>query len=72
MIHYDSISTSEHLIKLSRKALGTLIECKNIREDLAGGSCHANQCKNIPENCEEKEHFYHRESYPNLRMSKHY
>ena len=57
MIHYDSISTSEHLIKLSRKALDALIEFKNIREDLGGENCHANQCNNIPENCEGKEHF---------------
>ena len=57
MIHYDSISTFEHLIKLSRKALDALIEFKNIREDLGGENCHANQCNNIPENCEGKEHF---------------
>lgn len=65
-IHYDYIKTSDNLIAASKSAQQTLIECKNIRENLGGENHHIEQCRGIPSNADEvstTELYFHRECY---------
>jgi hypothetical protein len=50
--------------------LDTLIECKNIWVSLGGANAHEIQCKNIPENCDGKEYFFHRQCYQKFTLAK--
>ena len=63
IIHYDTIKTSENLIRISESSYETLLECKTIRESLGGENCHSEQCSGIPTNVDNKECYYHRECY---------
>ena len=71
-IHYDTIKTSENLVKASTTALQTLEECKSIREGLGGDNHHPQQCSNIP-HCEDLEVvdvYYHRKCYQKFTYAK--
>ena len=49
IIHYDFITTSDQLIKVSQASLKTLTESKEIRESLGQENHHEEQCNGIPE-----------------------
>ena len=63
IIHYDFITTSDQLIKVSQASLKTLTESKEIRESLGQENHHEEQCNGIPEALGERSLFYHRECY---------
>jgi hypothetical protein len=48
IIHYDFLSTSDKMTRLSEVSFKTLTECKKIRESLGGENHHEDQCKGIP------------------------
>ena len=63
IIHYDFITTSDQLIKVSQASLKTLTESKEIHESLGQENHHEEQCNGIPESLGERSFFYHRECY---------
>lgn len=62
IIHYDTIKTSDSLIRICESSYEALLECKTIREYLGGENCHSEQSSGIPINYI-KECYYHRECY---------
>ena len=70
IVHYESISKSENLVKGSVESYETLIECSNIRENLAGENYHQEQCRNLAQHSEHDELFYHRECYQRFTYAK--
>ena len=69
IIHYDFITTSDQLIKMSQ-ALKTLTESKEIRESLGQENHHEEQCNGIPEAVGERSLFYHRECCQKFTFAK--
>ena len=49
IIHYDFITTSDQLIKVSQAPLKTLTKSKEIHESLGQENHHEEQCNGIPE-----------------------
>lgn len=70
LVHYKFIKFSDNLTPVSEKSLETLIECKKIRQKLAGENGHDEQCNNIPEELAENQYFYHRECYQKFVYAK--
>ena len=70
IIHYNSITTSDQLIKVSQASLKTLSESKEICESLGQENHHEEQCNGIPEALGERPLFYHRECYQKFTFAK--
>ena len=70
IIHYDFITTSDQLIKVSQASYKVLTESKEIREWLGQENHHEEQCNGIPEALGENSRFYHRECYQKFTFAK--
>ena len=70
IIHYDFITTSDQLIKVSQASLKPLTESKEIREPLGQENHHEEQCNGIPEALGERSLFYHKECCQKFTFAK--
>ena len=70
IIHYDFITTSDQLIKVSQASPKTLTESKEIHESLGQENHHEEQYNGIPEALGERSLFYDRERYQKFTFAK--